>query len=135
MILSNSEKEENLYQKRSKTDRNIGGSDTICKGFWQDLSIKVGLAFTTEGGTDDNIVSTDDGIFTWDNKTIEKVSNTNFHCADLKTKQWHMVGYLCKLIYDWCIPPAKNASDSPGYETPLGIFLEVGRPECTLVSI
>jgi hypothetical protein len=40
----------------------------------------------------------------------------------LKEKQLHMVAYLCELAYDIALSPDHNVSESPGFETPLGIF-------------
>jgi hypothetical protein len=33
-----------------------------------------------------------------------------------------MVAYLCELAYDIALSPDHNVSESPGFETPLGIF-------------
>jgi len=33
-----------------------------------------------------------------------------------------MVGYLCELAYDLALTPSDNVSQSPGFETPLGVF-------------
>ena len=40
----------------------------------------------------------------------------------MKAKQLHMVGYLCELVYDLGLAPGDNVSQSPGFETPFGIF-------------
>jgi hypothetical protein len=39
-----------------------------------------------------------------------------------QAKQLHMVGYLCELVYNLALAPGENVSQSPGFETPLGVF-------------
>jgi hypothetical protein len=54
---------------------------------------------------------------------IDEAGAVNFaNAKDIKAKQLHMVGYLCELVYDLALTPGDNVSQSPGFETPLGIF-------------
>jgi hypothetical protein len=54
---------------------------------------------------------------------IERIGAVNFaNTKDLEAKQLHMVGYLCELVYDLALSPGDNVSQSPGFDTPLGIF-------------
>ncbi len=63
------------------------------------------------------------GIFVWSKEMLERICAVNFQKAkDLEAKQLHMVGYLCELVYDLALTPDDNVSQSPGFETPLGIF-------------
>jgi hypothetical protein len=59
----------------------------------------------------------------WSKEVLERIGAVNFLGAkDLEAKQLHMVGYLCELVYDLALAPDQNVSQSPGFETPLGIF-------------
>ena len=63
------------------------------------------------------------GIFIWTPEMLQRISTVNFaNSKDIKAKQLHMVGYLCELVYDLGLAPGDNVSQSPGFETPLGIF-------------
>jgi hypothetical protein len=54
---------------------------------------------------------------------LERIGAVNFQKAkDLEAKQLHMVGYLCELVHDLALAPGDDVSQSPGFETPLGIF-------------
>ena len=55
---------------------------------------------------------------------LTRVSIHVLYCIShrLQDKQLHMVGYLFELFYDLMIAPRHNVSQSPGFETPLGVF-------------
>ncbi len=63
------------------------------------------------------------GIFAWSTEMLDQIGTVNFaNAKDLKAKQLHMVGYLCELVHDLALAPGDDVSQSPGFETPLGIF-------------
>ena len=94
-------------------------------GVFSDLVLCVGLAFQR---MDKNAVkalcSTGSGrVLLWPPSVLEKVNKVKFAgCSSIEDKQLHMVGYLFELFYDLLIEPAANVSQSPGFETCLGIF-------------
>ena len=54
---------------------------------------------------------------------LERIGAVNFlNAKDLEAKQLHMVGCLCELVCDLALAPGNNVSQSPGFETPLGVF-------------
>jgi hypothetical protein len=40
----------------------------------------------------------------------------------LQDKQYKMIGYAFRKAYDLSISPARNVSQNPGFEMPLGVF-------------
>ncbi len=63
-------------------------------------------------------------LFQWRGETLEWIQGVQFPGdLTLKEKQLQMVGYLCDLCYDLCISQKANVSRKPGFETPLGEFL------------
>jgi hypothetical protein len=63
------------------------------------------------------------GPFAWSPEMLERIGTVNFaNAKDIKAKQLHMAGCLCELVCDLALTPGDNVSQSPGFETPLGMF-------------
>jgi hypothetical protein len=59
----------------------------------------------------------------WLKEMLKRISAINLaNVKDLKAKQLHMVGDLYELVYALALAPGDNVSQSPDFETPLGIF-------------
>jgi hypothetical protein len=98
-------------------------SSTLQLGYFEDLQQYCGLGFSRSENIQPLHQTDGSGIFIWSNEMLERIGAVNFAGAkDLKDKQLHMVGYLCELVYDLALAPCDNVSQSPGFETPLGIF-------------
>ena len=92
-------------------------------GDFEDLQQYCGLGFSRKEKLEALHQTDGSGIFVWSKEMLERIGVVNFpNAKDLKAKQLHMVGYLCELIYDLALTPGNNVSQSPGFETPLGIF-------------
>lgn len=88
--------------------------------FHEDVHVYCGLCFDGK----DKVVRrnlTDDSIFKWSDATSKRIRALKWKRASEETKRVHMAGYLIELVYDLCIAPANNVSESPGIELPLGI--------------
>jgi hypothetical protein len=93
------------------------------RGDFEDLKQYCGLGFSRKQNIEALHRTDGSGIFVWSKEMLELIGKVNFANAnDLKAKQLHMVGYLCELVYDLVLTPDDNVSQSPGFETPLGIF-------------
>ena len=70
------------------------------------------------------LTSAEHAVFDWSNIAIKKIMQVNFSSGSkgLFAKQLTMVAYLCELAYDLSLSKEYNVSESPGFETPLGIF-------------
>jgi hypothetical protein len=56
----------------------------------------------------------------------KKCAKMNFRGVDsIQHKHLHLVAYLCELGYGLALSSIYNVSCSPGFETPLGIFLDM----------
>jgi hypothetical protein len=96
---------------------------TLQLGYFEDLQQYCGLGFSRSESIEALHRTDGSGIFVWSAEMLERIGAVNFQNAkDLKAKQLHMVGYLCELVYDLALAPGDNVSQSPGFETPLGIF-------------
>ena len=59
----------------------------------------------------------------WDRSVLKRVDKVKFAgCSTRRDKQLHMVGYLLELGYDLLLAQQDNVSQSPGFETCLGVF-------------
>ena len=98
------------------------------KGIFENLSQHVGFGFKIDDATVDKIITTSfeesiNGIFFFDEADINKIGKIKFRgYTELKKKQIIMITYLAELAYDIAISARDNVSDSPGFETCLGIF-------------
>jgi hypothetical protein len=64
-----------------------------------------------------------ESLFVCNRKYVDYLGKVTFRRgADVQENHVHMIGYLCELAYDLAIAPGNNVSESPGFETPLGIF-------------
>jgi hypothetical protein len=96
---------------------------TLQLGYFEDLQQYCGLGFSRSENIEALHQADGHGIFVWSEEIIERIGAVNFaNAKDLKAKQLHMVGYLCELVYDLALAPGDNVSQSPGFETPLGVF-------------
>jgi hypothetical protein len=96
---------------------------TLQRGNFEDLEQYCGLGFSRRESIEALHQTDGSGIFVWSKEVLERIGAVNFSGAkDLEAKQLHMVGYLCELVYDLALAPDQNVSQSPGFETPLGIF-------------
>jgi hypothetical protein len=92
-------------------------------GEFEDLKQYCGLGFSRKENIEALHQTDGSGLFAWSPEMLERIGNVNFaNAKDIKAKQLHMVGYLCELVYDLALTPGDNVSQSPGFETPLGIF-------------
>jgi hypothetical protein len=63
------------------------------------------------------------GLFHFDKETKKRIARVKFRGnLTLQDKQMHMVAYLIELGYDLTLGSENNASTSPGFETPMGVF-------------
>ena len=94
----------------------------IRRGFWHHLRQYCGIGFSRKEGTK-GITDIEDGLFMWDENSIKKIENLKLiGCTTIKEKQLVMVGYALELVYDLMIAVSDNVSQSPGFESCLGIF-------------
>jgi hypothetical protein len=92
-------------------------------GEFEDLKQYCGLGFSRKENIEALHQTDGSGLFAWSPEMLERIGTVNFaNAKDIKAKQLHMVGYLCELVYDLALTPGDNVSQSPGFETPLGIF-------------
>ena len=92
-------------------------------GDFEDLTQYCALGFSRTQNIEVLLQTDGAGIFVWSKEMLERIGAVNFSNAkDLQAKQLHMVGNLCELVYDLALSPGDNVSQSPGFETPLGIF-------------
>lgn len=97
------------------------------RGWWDELEQCVGLFFdrsdtaAVKALCDTNASR---GLLSWRPIHMQRIRLINFKGAHDKVqdKQLHMVGYLFELIFDLMLAPSINLSQSPGFETPLGVF-------------
>ena len=96
------------------------------KGFFDNLSLKVAAGFDrTDAAAVAHLCAVEEGkrIFFWSTQVLEHMGRCKFSgSTTLPEKQLHMIGYLIELVYDLCLSPAANVSESPGFEAALGIF-------------
>ena len=63
------------------------------------------------------------GVLNWTDASLRFTDKVNFPGGhSLPEKQLRMVSYLFELGYELCLAPAYNVSESPGFETPHGVF-------------
>jgi len=63
------------------------------------------------------------GVLNWTTASLQLTNKVKFAgCQSLHEKQLRMVSYLFELGYELCLAPAHDVSESPGFETPLGVF-------------
>ena len=70
-------------------------------------------------------LTSDGAIFDWPESVVERTSKVNF--AGAKTteeKQLHFVACALELFYDLMIGSERRVSESPGFETPLGMHVK-----------
>jgi len=105
---------------------NQSGLASSTRGIFEDLECCVGLGFSRDDEAAVAALCSNDpihGIFYWSADTLEHINKVKFpNCSSLAEKQLHMIGYLTELYYDLMIPECDNVSQSPGFETCLGIF-------------
>jgi hypothetical protein len=97
----------------------------IRRGCFEQLECLVAFGFSRTAVKARLLVATEgvNNIFSWDSACINGLQKLNFReGTPLEDKQLHMVGYLAELCYDLALAPKDNVSESPGFETPLGIF-------------
>ena len=94
----------------------------IRRGFWHHLHQYCGIGFSRKEGTK-GITDIEDGLFMWDENSIKKIENLKLiGCTTIKEKQLVMVGYALELECDVMIAAFDSVSQSPGFESCLGIF-------------
>jgi hypothetical protein len=93
------------------------------RGFFDDLTVYCGLAFSRGSPSLHFLQDDENGIFRWDKDCLSSLLKVKIPgTVTLNDKKLHMVAYLCELGYDLMIAPDANISKSPGFETPLGVF-------------
>ena len=72
----------------------------------------------------DIILSPGEGrVLKWSAAILAVTAKVNFRgCGNLHEKQLRMAAYLFELCYELCLAPSANVSESPGFETVIGIF-------------
>ena len=92
-------------------------------GDFEDLRQCRALGFSRKENLEALLQTDGSGTFVWTPEMLERIDAVNFqNSKDLEAKQLHMVGCLSELVYDLALAPGDNVSQSPGFETPLGIF-------------
>jgi hypothetical protein len=97
----------------------------IRRGCFERLDCLVGFGFSRTADKARSLIAIEgeDNTFVWDSACINGLQQLNFQAGTpLEDKQLHMIGYLAELCYDLALAPKDNVSESPGFETPLGIF-------------
>jgi hypothetical protein len=97
------------------------------RGWFENLTQYVALGINRSVGdallllTSDRV--TEQGLFHFDKETKKRIDSVKFQGnLTLQDKQMHMVAYLIELGYDLALASENNASSSPGFETPMGVF-------------
>ena len=97
-------------------------SDNIRRGYWHHLNQYCGIGFSRKDGTE-GIKDIREGLFMWDESSVKRINKLKLiGCTNFNEKQLVMVGYALELVYDLMIAVSDNVSQSPGFESCLGIF-------------
>lgn len=97
------------------------GADDLRRGYFEDLVMYVGLAFSESNGIE-HLLDEREGVFVWSERTLKKLRETNAKGMSTKEKKMHLVSYMLELMYDLLLAPSKNVSVSFGFELFLGMF-------------
>jgi hypothetical protein len=93
------------------------------QGFLDNLVIYCGVGiFRKEPGLSYLKDTGPESVFVCSGDYLRYLNRVKFRgIVNVEEKQVHMIEYLCELGY-LAIAPANNVSESPGFETPLGVF-------------
>ena len=122
MLKETHEIQNKFYQRYP--DRQANFDNKIRRGYFDKLQQYSAASFRrNESGP---LCSIDgNGLLLWPSNVMKAVTNVNFkatNARNIQGKQLEMVGYFFELLYDLSLSSDHNASESPGFETPLGIF-------------
>jgi hypothetical protein len=99
-------------------------SNSTRRGFFDQLDLYYGLAFTRNGNISDLSTSKSPySLLNWPSDCIKKLKKWNLRGVgsdDIQEKQLHMASYLFELGYDLCLSPCDNVSQAPGFESIIG---------------
>lgn len=100
-------------------------SDSTRQGFFENLDLYYGLAFSRSNRDIQNLVSTGkpNSILTWPINFTRKMINWKLQGAgkdDMVERQLHIASYLFEFVYDLCLSPRENISQAPGFESIIG---------------
>eukprot|EP00978_Attheya_sp_CCMP212_P020206 scaffold57540_cov75-Attheya_sp.AAC.2 len=111
----------------TRHDEHKKASKNEHEGWFENLdqNVAVGIDRTVNGVirllTADR--DTEQGFLCFENEFKNKIEKVSFNgTKSIQDKQMHMVAYLFELAYDIALGSANNASTSPGFETPMGVF-------------
>ena len=124
---SKNEHESQFYAWFPSNDGSGLTSNIERRGWFENLdqNVAVGIDRTVDGVmrllTADR--DTEQGFLRFENEFKNKIEKVSFNGArNIQDKQMHMVAYLFELAYDIALGSTNNASTSPGFETPMGVF-------------
>ena len=86
------------------------------KGYFEDLEYYVGLAFNRDNKADVEVIcsETSPSLLYWSMDCKKVISRSLVKLEDAKL---NAAAFLWELVFDLCIDPRDNISESPGFET------------------
>jgi hypothetical protein len=109
---------------RCYPDEQANFSNATRRGYFNKLQQYSAISFRRS--ETDALCSTEgEGLFSWPSDMMKALKKVNFRglaADDIHGRQLEMIGYFFELVYDLSLSPEHNVSESPGFETPLGIF-------------
>jgi hypothetical protein len=101
-------------------------TDTTRRGFFESLQQYSALAFDRAQHKQSATAlqnTREHSLFVWSQSDMKSLKAVGFAGnPSIGDRQLHLIGYLCEIGYDLALAPDNNMSESPGFETPLGIF-------------
>ena len=92
------------------------------RGYFESLTMYAAAVFN-RSSCDTILRPGSTGLLVWSQDSIHATEKVSFPgCEGLPDKQLRVVCCLFELLYELCIAPANDKSESPGFETPLGVF-------------
>jgi len=114
------------YPHQSETTASLSGR----RGYFEKLEMCCALAMDTPGW--DLLCSPEaTGVLVWSKTALGHIADANVpDCASLTDKLRMMASYLFELVYELCIAPEHNVSQSAGFKTPLGCLAGSNKQSC-----
>ena len=103
------------YPNKNCKDVNMP-PDKMVKGNFQQIVQLMGIGF--EKRKTYNVLD----LFIWSDAEEKHLNNLSFRNANMETRKYRHLCYLCELAYALCIPLQNNISSYPGWEWQLQYY-------------